>query len=323
MRDLVIIGTGPAGLCAAIYASRYKMDFVVIGKEIGGQVNENHLIENYPGFSSISGLELGQKFFQHAKSLGAEIVSETVVGIEKDRDKFVIRTDQGIHEAKNIIFALGSQYRRLNIPGEDEFKGKGVSYCATCDAPFFKNKKVIVVGGGNSAASAALLLSEHASRVLLFYRGTELRCDPAYLDKMKKISKIEISCCINVKEIKGKDFVQLVALDHPYEGKNEVETQGVFIEIGSDPSVDLLIPLAVEINKRHFIVTKQDQSTNIEGIYAAGDVTTNSNGFRQIVTAAAEGAVAAESVFEKIKLANFLTKSAENKTITTKQDERR
>lgn len=301
MRDLVIIGSGPAGLSAAIYASRYKLDFVVLGKEAGGQVNENHLIENYPGFSSISGFDLGQKFLQHAQNLGGEILSETVTGIEKKDGSFLIQTDKGEHKAKNIIFALGSQYRRLQIPGEERFKGKGVSYCATCDGPFFKNKNVVVVGGGNSAASAAILLSQHAKQVTLFYRGPQLKCDPSYCDKMEMAGNVKIGCCINVVEIKGDDSVASVLLDNAFEGKEELETQGVFIEIGSEPSVDMLIPMGIELDEKHFIITKSDQSTNIEGVYAAGDVTTGSNGFRQIVTAASEGAVAALSVFERIK----------------------
>lgn len=301
MYDLVIIGLGPAGLSAAIYASRYRLNFLVLGREIGGQVNENHKIDNYLGFPGISGHELGQKFFDHARQLGAAIEMDSVEKIEKQGNIFLVSTPKMTYKTITVIFALGSRYRRLNIPGERELLGKGVSYCATCDGPFFRDKKVAIIGGGNSAASAALLLDQHAREVLLLYRGEELKCDPAYLDQLKSNGKIRIGCCLNAKEIKGHNSVNSIVLDAPFEGNNEVDVQGIFIEIGSEPSVELLVPLGVKMDQKHFIITNQDQSTNIQGIFAAGDITTNSNRFRQIVTAASEGAVAAASVFEKVK----------------------
>lgn len=301
MHDLIIIGAGPAGLSAAIYCSRYKLDFIVIGGELGGRTNETHLIENYPGIPSIKGFELGQRFTEHARSLGATIVQELVKEIKKTEEGFSVVTDNNTYSAKNVLFALGSEYRKLNIAGEKEFRGKGVSYCATCDGPFFRNKRVVVVGGGNSAAGAALMLSDYASEVLIFYRGQELKFLPTYLDQIKKNSKIKISCCTNLKEIKGENVVKSVVLDVPFEGQQEVPVDGVFIEVGSEPSVEMLIPLGIEMNEKHFILTNPDQSTNVPGFFAAGDVTTNSNGFRQIITAASEGAIAALSIYEKVK----------------------
>lgn len=307
-KDLVIIGTGPAGLSAAIYASRYKIDFIAIGKEIGGRVNETHLIENYPGFASISGFELGQKMAQHARSLGAEIAQQIVNEVKRDGETFLVTIGQEIYKARNLIFALGSEYRRLKIPGEEEFRGKGVSYCATCDGPFFRGKRVAVVGGGNSAASAAMLLSEYASQVIIFYRGADLKIFPSQLEQLKKNEKVVIKCCANLKEIKGDQVVRSLVLDVPFEDSTEVAMDGVFIEIGSEPSAELLMPLGVELDERQFIKTKPDQSTNVKGVFAAGDLTTNSNGFRQIVTAASEGAIAALSVYERIKADNAAAK---------------
>jgi thioredoxin reductase (NADPH) len=299
--DLIIIGAGPAGLTASIYASRYKIEHLVIGREPGGQANEAHKIENWPGTISISGFELLQKMRSHAEKLGAKVILDSVSSIKKRDDFFEIIAQSGQYQAKNIILALGMEYRRLGIPGEDEFKGKGVSYCPTCDAAFFKDKIVSVIGGGNAAGSAALLLAEYARQVYLIYRGEKLKMDPTYLDKISTNSKIEVIYNTNVKEIKGGEVVEKIVLDRDYQGKNELETQGVFIEIGSEPGIEIAKQVGVGVDEQGFIIVNPDQSTNIPGIYAAGDVTTGSNKMRQIITAAAEGAVAAGSVYKKIQ----------------------
>jgi thioredoxin reductase (NADPH) len=299
--DLIIIGAGPAGLTASIYASRYKIEHLVIGREPGGQANEAHKIENWPGTISISGFELLQKMRSHAEKLGAKVILNSVSSIKKRDDFFEIIAQSNQYQAKNIILALGMEYRRLGIPGEAEFKGKGVSYCPTCDAAFFKDKIVSVIGGGNAAGSAALLLAEYARQVYLIYRGERLKMDPAYLDKISTDSKIEVIYNTNVKEIKGGEVVEKIVLDQDYQGKNELETQGVFIEIGSEPGIEIAKQVGVDIDEQGFIIVNPDQSTNIPGIYAAGDVTTGSNKMRQIITAAAEGAVAAGSVYKKIQ----------------------
>jgi thioredoxin reductase (NADPH) len=298
--DLIILGTGPAGLAASVYASRYKINHSIIGSEIGGYLNEIHKVENYPGFESISGLELGKKMASHAKYFGAEIRQEIIEDIKKLNDHFEIKTNNGFHRTKFLLYSIGTSARRLGIPGEDEFKGRGVSYCATCDGPFFKDKQVVVVGGANSAAVATLMIAEHAKKVTMFYRGEKPRCTPTYLEQMQRNPKIEIICCTNLKEIKGKNKVESIILDKPYNKKNEFETDGVFIEIGSNPNNSLIMSLGVKTDQRGYIKTETDQSTSLEGFYAAGDITTNSNGFRQIVTATAEGAIAVYSIYEKI-----------------------
>jgi len=301
IHDLIIIGAGPAGLAASIYASRYKISHLVVGKEPGGQAVEAHKVENWPGTLSISGFDLGRKMREHAEKLGVEIFMDSVSGIKKIGDVFEITTHTNQYQAKNIILASGMEYRKLQIPGEAEFKGKGVSYCPTCDAAFFKDKIVAVVGGANSAASAALLLSEHASRVYLVYRGEKLKVDPAYQEKISKNEKIEVIYSTNIREIKGEKSVEKIILDNKYNENDELEVQGVFIEIGSEPGVELAKQVGVNVDEQGFIIVNPDQSTNVLGIWAAGDATNGSNKLRQIVTAAAEGAVAAGSVYKKLQ----------------------
>jgi thioredoxin reductase (NADPH) len=299
--DFIVIGGGPSGLTASIYASRYKLKHLVFSKEPGGQLNEIHKIENYPGYASISGFDLAQKMVEQAKALGGEIKTEAIAKIEKKSDLFEVATSENNYTTKNILITVGTEYRKMNIPGEKELKGKGVSYCATCDAAFFKDKIVCVIGGANSAAMAALLLAEYAEKVFLIYRGAELRCDPVYREKIIANEKITIIYETNLAEIKGTGKVEQVILGKEYEGSNSLDTDGVFIEIGSEPGVELVQELGVETDEKNFIKVNPDQSTNIPGVYAAGDVTTGSNGMRQVITAAAEGAIAAGSIFKKLQ----------------------
>lgn len=298
--DLVVIGAGPAGLGASIYASRYKLNHVVIGEDIGGQVVEAWDIENYAGFEKISGKDLMDKFKKQTEDLGAKIVQGMVQKIEKKDDFFEIHTKTDTYEAKAIIFALGMKPRKMNIPGESDFVGKGISYCATCDAMFFRRKEVVVVGGGDAAATAAIHVSEFADKVTLLYKD-ELTAEPSWIEDMKKNPKIEMQCCTNVTGIKGSQKVEAITYEFDGESK-ELAVEGVFIEIGSVPGVMLAKDLGVETDEQSYIIVDQTQVTNIENVYAAGDVTTGSNKFRQIITAVAEGAVSAGSVYKKLKL---------------------
>ncbi|MDA3815358.1 MAG: FAD-dependent oxidoreductase [Patescibacteria group bacterium] len=304
MKKLAILGAGPAGLTASIYASRYNIDHISIGAEMGGYLNEIHKIENYPGISSIAGFDLAQKMKEHAEGLGSEIIHGSVIGIKKIGNGFEIETEKEKYQAENIIFSIGTVFRKINIPGEKELTGKGVSYCATCDGPFFKNKKAVVVGGGNSAAVAALILSEFADHVDLIYRGDTLRCTPTFKDQMENSKNVDIIYETNIDEIKGETKVEKIILDKERNGSSEMAVDGVFIEVGSDPNVSLVNPIGVELDEKSYIKTNQNQSTNVEGFFAAGDITTNSNGFRQIITAASEGAIATLAVYEKIKSEN-------------------
>lgn len=299
--DLIIIGGGPAGLTASIYASRYKVSHIVIAREPGGQANEAHQVENWPGTASIGGLELGRKMREHAEKLGGKILMDSVTNVSKEGDVWSITTHTTNLRAKFLILAIGMEYRKLDIPGEKELRGRGVSYCPTCDAPFFKDKVVAVIGGGNSAAGAASLLSEYAGKVYLVYRGDKLRADPTYAEKFSKNGNVEIIYETNVKEILGEKSVEKVKLDKAYKGSDELDLQGVFVEIGSEPGVEIRDQLGVEADEQGYILVGIDQSTNIPGVYAAGDATTGSNKVRQIVTAAAEGAIASGSVYKELK----------------------
>jgi len=302
MYDLIIIGAGPAGLGTSIYASRYKLEHVVIGNEIGGQIAEAWELENYAGFESISGKDLMEKFANQTKKLGAEIIQATVAKVRRKGEEFEISTADGnSYLAKVIIFALGMKARKANITGEDNFIGKGVSYCATCDAMFFRGKEVVVIGGGDSAATAALHLSDFANKVTLMYRGEQVKFEPAWMEKISKNPKIEIVLNSFVKEVKGDTKVSGIVYEQNGETK-ELAVQGVFIEIGTVPGVGVAKELGVNVDEQEYIIVDSAQKTNLENVYAAGDVTTGSNKFRQVITAVAEGAVAAGSVYKKLKL---------------------
>ena len=302
MYDLIIIGAGPAGLGASIYASRYKLNHVVIGGEIGGQVTEAWEIENYAGIESISGKDLMEKFAKQTKDLGGVIIEGSVNQVEKTEEGFNVLTSAGKkYETKAIILALGMKARKMNIPGEDKFIGKGISYCATCDAMFFRGKDVVVIGGGDAAATAAIHLAEFANTVQLMYKENTKTFEPAWDEQMRKIGKIAVSQFSNMTHIVGEEKVEGIEYELAGE-KKELKAQGVFIEIGSVPGVVVAQQLGVRTDEQGYIVVGQDQSTNIDNVWAAGDVTTGSNKFRQIITAVAEGAVAAGSVYKKLKL---------------------
>lgn len=302
MHDLIIIGAGPAGLGASIYASRYKLDHIVIGQEIGGQVIDAWKIENYAGIESISGKELMENFVQQTKNLGATIISGNVQNIIKNKDGFVVQTEDGKqNEAKSIILALGMKARKINIQGEDEFLGKGVSYCSTCDAMFFRGRDVVVIGGGDSAATAALHLAQFANSVTMMYKVGTKNCEPHWDQLMKENGKIGCVQFDKIISINGDEKVE--NLDYEIAGeRKELKVEGVFIEIGSVPGVVLATQIGVKVDEQGYIIVDNSQSTNIENIFAAGDATTGSNKFRQIITAVAEGAVAAGSVYKKVKL---------------------
>lgn len=301
--DLIIIGAGPAGLAASIYASRYKLNHLLLGAQIGGQINEIRKIENWPGDISVSGFDLLSRFSEHAKNLGVAPQNESVVEVKKNtEDIFEIVTAKNIHKTRAVIMAMGTEYRKMNIPGEKELTGKGVSYCATCDAMFFRDKVICVIGGGNAAVTSALGLTDFASKVYLIYRGDRFSAEPIWLEKMANNPKIETIKNTSIIEIKGEQKVEKVILDNAYEDQNHLVVDGVFVEIGSDPGVELARKIGVETDEQGFIKVNADMSTNIFGVFAAGDITTGSNKFRQILTAASEGAVAANGAYKMLKL---------------------
>ena len=297
--DLIVIGAGPAGLGASIYASRYKLNHIVIGNEIGGQVVEAAEIENWAGEVSIPGKTLMEKFEHHAHQLGAKIIQADVNSVVKEGELFAIKTGTDIYRTKSVILALGMKARKMNVPGENKFIGKGVSYCATCDAMFFRDKDVVVVGGGDAAATAAIHLTEFAKKVTLIYRDA-YTWEPSWDEKLTKkgVDKIQMK---SIKSIAGEQKVSGIVYETEY-GEKELAVQGVFIEVGTTPGVTIAQNLGVALDDQSYIIIDGTQATNIENVYAAGDVTTGSNKFRQIITAVAEGAVASGSVYRKLKL---------------------
>ncbi len=300
--DLAIVGAGPGGLNASVYASRYGLKNIVIGQVPGGLTTETHEIGNWLGTEKITGAEFAQKAFQHAQSLGAETKMNLVDDIEKRDDHFVLYLDSGEKiEALTVLLALGSKHRHLNIPGEKELAGKGVSYCATCDGFFYKNKKVAVIGGSDSAAVAAIYLGDIAQEVYLIYRKNKLRAEKFWQEVIKQNQKIKVIYNTNLKEIKGKEKLEKVILDNSYKNSKELKIDGLFVEIGSDPNTFLAERLNVELDEEGYIKINADGSTNIQGVWAAGDITSGSNKFKQIVTAAAEGAVAVNSIQNYLK----------------------
>lgn len=303
MEDLIIIGAGPAGLTASIYASRYQLKNVVLGKTIGGTITLAHKVENYPGFVSISGLELGQKMAEQVKKLGVKILTENVIRLEKKGSGFRLATESKQElEGKTVIIATGTARRKLNVPGEKEYLGKGVSYCTTCDAAFFKGKKVSLVGGSNAAVAGAIHLAELADQVFIIYRRKELRAEPIWVERALKIPKIKVIYETNVIEVLGDgEKVTEVKLDKPYQNQEKIEVDGVFIEIGGVPGSELAKDLGVDLDEKGFVKVKADMRTNIPGVFAAGDIANATGEFRQLVTAVAEGALAADSAYRYLK----------------------
>jgi len=295
--DVLVVGGGPAGLAASIYSARYMLSTIILSKEHGGAIAEAHLVENYPGFEGISGLDLVEKFRKQAKKLGVDFKNEEAIGIKKEKDYFLVNNK---YKSKKVILAVGTFRRKLDIPGEKEFIGKGVSYCATCDAPFYKDKIVGVVGGSNSAARAAQILSDWAKKVYIIYRKEQIRAEPKIVEHIEQNKKIEIINNTNIKEIKGEKFVNSAVFD-----SGEVfMLDGVFIEVGSIPAVALPKELGVKLDKSEYIIVDEAMRTNVEGVYAAGDITTGSNQWRQVITACAEGGVAASSAYLDLKKEN-------------------
>lgn len=303
--ELIIIGAGPAGLTASIYASRFKVDHLVIGEAVGGLAFEAHKICNFPSEKEISGMELTEKMRSHAESLGAYVIQEKVREIKKLPDgsfQAAVKSG-GYFTAKTILLANGTKHRKLGLPEEKKFAGRGVSYCATCDAMFFSNKTVAVVGGSNSALTAALYLAEVADKAYLIYRGDKLRGETAWVDQALDSPKIKVVYDTEVKKLIGENKLEKILLDKPFQGENELIVDGLFVEIGTVPQPELAGQLGINLNERGYIKVGPDQKASQAGIWAAGDITDGSNNLRQIITAAGEGAIAAQDIFKFLRSA--------------------
>jgi len=293
--DVIIVGAGPAGLAAGIYAGRSELATVILDRMPGGQLLITEEIENYPGFyEGITGFELSEKFRQHAEKFGAKIENgHTVSEVSLDGEIFVVKTDYGEFRGRTLIWAAGSNPRKLGVPGEAEFVGRGVSYCAVCDGAFFKDRVVAVVGGGDSALEEALYLTKFAKKVYLIHRRDKFRAVKIIQERVKKNEKIEPVLNKVVVSINGKDFVESLTLEDTQTGeRTELPVDGVFIFIGNEPNVAPVIHL-VDTDPSGFIITDEEMKTKTPGLFAAGDV--RSKPLRQVVTAASDGAVAAMS----------------------------
>jgi len=297
MYELIIVGAGPAGITASIYAARKRMNFLVITKDIGGQAALSSDIENYTGYQYITGPELTKKFEEHMQEFQIELKYENVAGIEKTDEGFKVKTDKGIYESRSLIIASGAKPRMLNVPGEQEFKNRGVTYCATCDAPLFPNKDVVVVGGGNSGLDTTLQLMKIANKIHLIERGPRLRGDEIMRDKVERSEKVTVLTNTQVLEISGDKFVTGITVER--EGKREMlGAQGVFIEIGYMPNSEFAAGV-VKLNERKEIVVGDRCKTSVDGIFAAGDVTDVPQ--KQVIVAAGEGAKAALCAHEYLQ----------------------
>lgn len=295
MYDLIIIGAGPAGMTAAVYASRKKMATLLLSPDIGGQPMVTREVENYMGYQYITGPELMDKFEAQVRQHPVEIKLLPVTGITRENGTFSVQTPEGEFAAKTVIIAAGKRSRKLQVPGEDEFVGRGVSYCATCDGPLFAHKTVAVVGGGNSAVQAALELSEIAARVYLVVRS-KFVADPVMVDKVMKNRVITRLMGYGVKEIIGRQMVEKVVLTKLADRTTrDLAVEGVFVEIGLVPNSDFAASV-VQRNDQGEIIVDCRTNTGVPGLFAAGDVTNVPD--KQIVVAAGEGAKAALAAYE-------------------------
>ena len=304
--DFLILGAGGTGLAAAMYGARLGLKTLVLGYSygselpVGGVITTTNLVENYPGFIKLTGQEIAKNLEDHARSYDlVTIKDEEAVEVKKKEKCFLVKTSKGEYKAKTLLFATGTKWRKLDVPGSKEFENKGVNYCALCDAPLFKDKVVAVIGGSDSAAKDALVLAEHAKKVFIIYRGEEIHPEPINMERIKTNKKIEIINNTNVVEVKGDKLVSGVVLDKEYSGSKELGLEGLFVAIGHEVLSGLTESLGVELNeKKEIKINHKDSSTNVEGIYAAGDVTDKH--FKQLITGVADGCTSAYSAFEHI-----------------------
>ena len=303
MTDVAIIGLGCAGYTAAVYTARYKLDTLLIGEVEGGMGMTAADVGNWPGEIDIKGPDLMQKYKDHALSFdNVSLVSGRVENVEKSAEGFTLTMQNGdTHETKAIIFATGSNKRHLGIPGEEELSGKGVTYCATCDAFFYRGKDVAVIGGGDSAVEGAAIAAQVANKVYLVHRRDAFRAEPYWVDKVREKDNVEFVLERNMTEILGEEKVTGLKLDKEWNGSDTINVDGVFIEVGSIPAVNLPQQLGCDLDDRGHLKVDDAMRTNVEGVFGAGDVTSGSNHFAQFTTAAGEGSVAANSVFSYLQ----------------------
>ena len=295
--DLLIIGSGTTGMAAAVYAGRFELKTLVVGELPGGTITLTHLVENYPGYKRLSGLELAEHFQDHVADVGVEIKQDTIKNVTRKDEKsfFEVETSSGkILKAKTVLVATGTEHKKLGVKGEEELANKGVSYCATCDGPLFRGKTMAIVGGSDSAVKESLLLAKYGTKVHIVYRGETVRPEPINKRRMEETENIEVINNTNIVEIVGTDFVEKVIFDTG----EELECQAVFIEIGRLPRVGIVKDLNVELNEKGEIKINKASETNVPGLFSAGDCTNTD--WKQAIVGVAEGCMAAYSAFQYV-----------------------
>jgi len=298
---LIIVGAGPAGITAGVYAARKKLDFIVISLDIGGQAAWSGDVENYTGYQFISGPELAQKFQEHILKYGSLLKeNEEVVEVGKQGELFQVRTDRAVYRARSVIVASGKKSRQLGIPGEKEFKNRGLTYCATCDGPLFSGKSVAVVGGGNSALDAAMQMARIARRVYMVNINNSLSGDEIMRQKVESFGNVKIFNNAEVLSVSGEKFVSRIRIKQP-SGEGDIAVEGVFVEIGLIPNSSFVRD--AEKNGYGEIIVNARNETSVPGLFAAGDVTDVPE--KQIIIAAGEGSKAALSAFRYLSVNKF------------------
>lgn len=299
MYDVIIIGGGPAGMTAAIYAAKREMKTLLIEKgPFGGYMLLTNKIENYPGFLKVSGNELSEKMEEQVRTLRVDIINDEVTKLHLDGNVKKADATEGSYEGKAVILAVGGGHKKLEVKGEKEYTGRGVSYCSTCDAPFYKGRTVAIVGGGNSAISDALYLSDVAKKVYLIHRRESLRAEESRHEELRKRG-VEIILNTGIDEILGDKMVNAIQIRNLSDNTvKRISLDGVFISIGTVPHSELAKDAGVKLDEKSFIKVDRNQETNIEGVFAAGDVT---GGILQISTAVGEGCIAALSAYKYVK----------------------
>jgi len=297
MQDVIVVGAGCAGLAGAMYAGRLGLKTLVIGELRGGTITLTHIVENYPGFISLTGMELADKLEAHARAYpNVEIKDGKVAKISRNADgTFSVESDVGKHEAKAVLYATGTEWKKLGAKGEAEFANKGVHYCALCDGAFYRGKTVAVIGGSDSAVKDALLLTQFAGKVYVIYRGSKVRAEPINYEAVIKHPKIEIIYGTNVLEVYGEKKAAGVLLDKPHNGSEKLTIDGVFVAIGHIPLSQLASAAGVEIDAKGHVKISRNSETSVPGLFAAGDVTDTR--FKQAIVGVGEAVSAAYSAY--------------------------
>ncbi len=299
MKDLIIIGGGPAGITAGIYGARKNLETLLLSEDFIGQMGNAGIIENWPGEKEITGPELLDNFKSHLDSYQVKTKEEKVLEVVKKNKEFEVKTEESVYKSKAVIIASGRQPRHLNIPGEEEFVGKGLSYCVTCDGALFRDKEVVIIGGGNAGLEGALELADYTKKVTILEVESKLQADEYLIEKVSKLSNVEIKTEVEPIRVKGDGFVNGITYKKiDSEEKKEISVEGIFVEIGAVPTTDFVDNL-VDYNKKGELIVDENCRTKTEGLFGAGDVTNIRD--KQIVVATGEGCKALLSAYKYIK----------------------